>query len=407
MGLMDQLKSPTPAQLDAERRAAAAAGVDSGDLDRAYAGGTPLSPSKQGRPQSPSSPGAAAPDASSVGSSLPAGKATTPVQGQAGALVPAARGGDSNPGVEAMTALLMGGDLSRVPPEQRLKYYDKVCSDLGLNPLTKPFDFIKLDGKLVMYAAKECTAQLSRIHRVSTEIRDLKFIPEMRILLCTVRASMPAGPLGEGRFTDEVGAVPFSDKVVADAAANAHMKVSTKAKRRAILSLCGLGALDESELDTLPRAERVSDVIPNRAEYPTPSQANPPNRPQSVQQKPQTIETEVNNVECVPPAISEKRPPVPVAAPVGDTAPAAAPVHGGISSAVATAGSVPRNPADDFRWEEKECRQRLIAEIKSRFPGIARPNLVQIAENYKHAGSWKVILRNLDDIAAAEAAKNS
>ena len=41
-----------------------------------------------------------------------------------------------------------------------------------------------------------------------------------------------------------------------DTLANALMKASTKAKRRATLSICGLGVLDESEIETIPGAIR-------------------------------------------------------------------------------------------------------------------------------------------------------
>jgi hypothetical protein len=35
---------------------------------------------------------------------------------------------------------LVQGDLAALDPEQRVNYYLKVCSSLGLNPYTKPFD---------------------------------------------------------------------------------------------------------------------------------------------------------------------------------------------------------------------------------------------------------------------------
>jgi hypothetical protein len=41
-----------------------------------------------------------------------------------------------------------------------------------------------------------------------------------------------------------------------DALANAMMKSSTKAKRRLTLSLCSVGLLDETELETIPGAQK-------------------------------------------------------------------------------------------------------------------------------------------------------
>ncbi|MFM1889700.1 MAG: hypothetical protein RLZZ565_457, partial [Planctomycetota bacterium] len=56
--------------------------------------------------------------------------------------------------------VLISGDLSRLTAEQRNIYYKSVCDSLGLNPLTRPFDYITLNGKLTLYARKDCTDQL-------------------------------------------------------------------------------------------------------------------------------------------------------------------------------------------------------------------------------------------------------
>ena len=42
-----------------------------------------------------------------------------------------------------------------------------------------------------------------------------------------------------------------------EAKANAVMKAETKAKRRVTLSICGMGWVDESEIDSIPNARRV------------------------------------------------------------------------------------------------------------------------------------------------------
>ena len=43
---------------------------------------------------------------------------------------------------------MMAGDLALLTAGERLSYYGKVCESLGLNPLTKPFQYIRLNGKL-------------------------------------------------------------------------------------------------------------------------------------------------------------------------------------------------------------------------------------------------------------------
>ena len=46
-----------------------------------------------------------------------------------------------------------------------------------------------------------------------------------------------------------------------EALANAYMKAETKAKRRVTLSICGLGMLDETEVETIPDAKQVTDTV--------------------------------------------------------------------------------------------------------------------------------------------------
>ena len=46
--------------------------------------------------------------------------------------------------------VLIQGDLSGLTEEERMAFYGNVCRSLGLNPLTQPFAFLKLSGKLVL-----------------------------------------------------------------------------------------------------------------------------------------------------------------------------------------------------------------------------------------------------------------
>jgi len=48
---------------------------------------------------------------------------------------------------QVLDAVAVGGDLSGLTVAQRLAYYKAVCQSLGLNPLTKPFEYLTLNGK--------------------------------------------------------------------------------------------------------------------------------------------------------------------------------------------------------------------------------------------------------------------
>lgn len=145
----------------------------------------------------------------------------------------------SNMTAATVEAVLLGGDLSKLTPEQRLSYYQAVTKSLGLNPLTKPFDFITLNGKLTLYAKRDCTDQLRSLRNISITITDRSVLGDVYIV--TARASTP-----DGRTDESTGAVSIKG-LAGDALANAYMKAETKAKRRVTLSIAGLGMLDETE----------------------------------------------------------------------------------------------------------------------------------------------------------------
>lgn len=142
-----------------------------------------------------------------------------------------------------LESVLIQGDLAHLKPEERVMYYKNVCQSVGLNPLTKPFDYITLNGKLTLYAKKDATDQLRNRDGVSITALDSKTVND--IYLVTAHASR-----ADGRTDASTGAVNIAG-LKGDALANALMKAETKAKRRVTLSICGLGLLDETEIETI------------------------------------------------------------------------------------------------------------------------------------------------------------
>lgn len=148
--------------------------------------------------------------------------------------------------------VLIGGDLAKLTPEQRVNYYNRVCESMGLNPMTKPFDYLNLNGKTVLYANRTCSDQLRSIKGVSIFKVDEQEIDGLYIV--TVYAQTK-----DGRQDADKGAVNIAN-LKGEARANAILKAVTKAKRRVTLSICGLGWLDETEVETIPGAYRVVDT---------------------------------------------------------------------------------------------------------------------------------------------------
>lgn len=169
---------------------------------------------------------------------------------------------DSNAG--ALESVLINGDLANLNEGQRVSYYHQVCDSLGLNPLTKPFEYLKLNGKLLLYARKDCTEQLRRLNGVSITIAAREEVAGCYVV--TARASDKSG-----RCDESIGAVPI-EGLKGESRANALMKAETKAKRRVTLSISGLGMLDETEVDSIPGAQRTFN---GRAAAPTESTPAP------------------------------------------------------------------------------------------------------------------------------------
>lgn len=178
-----------------------------------------------------------------------------------------------------ITRVLVQGDLSKLSEKQRVEYFDAVCDSLGLNKLTQPFEFVNLKGKLKLYATKNCTDQLRRLRGVSIQITATEVLGE--VLCVRVRATDK-----DGRFDEDEGITTIGN-LKGDDLANARMKAITKAKRRVTLSLCGLGMLDESELETIPGAAVVVRPEPRPAPQPEAPKAIADQAPTTPQPAPQ------------------------------------------------------------------------------------------------------------------------
>ncbi len=153
---------------------------------------------------------------------------------------------------EAVEQLLATGDLKQLTTAQRITYYKARCAAANLDPRCRPFEFIEMKAregsapKLVLYAKKECAEQLNGLHGISHAISGSVMNEKEGLYEVTVQASMNGG-----RTTFDMGVVNVKG-LSGELLANAKMKAVTKAKRRATLSLCGLGdVIDESELDTV------------------------------------------------------------------------------------------------------------------------------------------------------------
>jgi len=228
--------------------------------------------------------------------------------------------------------VLLQGDLGKLSNEDQTKYVLGLCRSLGLNPLTQPFQWIVLDGKLTLYARKNCTDQLRAIHNidirpVSAGALEIGGQQYADVYTVTVQAVLPTG-----RTDIEVGAVSIRGLSGLDLA-NAVMRASTKAKRRATLSISGLSFLDESELDSVrfampERSDEVRRVQPPPALTPPTPKTFTPSGSSSAPAAPvpvQAVATAV--IPATKPPIEEVAPPNPAPPPAATIVSTTTPVQ--------------------------------------------------------------------------------
>lgn len=151
---------------------------------------------------------------------------------------------------EILEKVVVGGDLSQLNAAQKLAWYNYRCEQAGLSPVNQPFQYIVLNGRLTLYATKAATDQLRANNNISVQI--IYAAQEGEMFRVVARATDAAG-----RQDEDVAVVKLPPSG-SEAHANAIMKAYTKAKRRVTLSICGLGMLDETEIEGFPETRIVS-----------------------------------------------------------------------------------------------------------------------------------------------------
>jgi hypothetical protein len=150
-----------------------------------------------------------------------------------------ALGAEDIEAIEAKVSI-SGGDLRILEPAERVRYYRYLCAKLDLDPTFAPIQFVELDGKLRPYITRAGAEMLRAKHGVSTAI--LRSEIQGNLFIVLVRATTP-----DGRSEESVAVADLREKRGNDLG-NACLFAETKAKRRATLSLLGLGYfLDETE----------------------------------------------------------------------------------------------------------------------------------------------------------------
>jgi hypothetical protein len=192
-------------------------------------------------------------------------------------------------------------DLSLLEPEQRGAYLYQLHKAMGINPLSRAFDFISVQGpggkmRTILYANRTAADQLAHIHKIESRdlykgplklgdlIRPDIYVVELQIL----KPEVGHDGLPYFRTITSVGAVTIGgmqgDKLLlnqGDALSNAYMKAHTKAWRRGVLQIMGCGFPDESEVDTIPGSSSPMTEPAPRLLTPSAEPSPPPPSPPS------------------------------------------------------------------------------------------------------------------------------
>jgi len=284
---------------------------------------------------------------------------------------------------EAIERVVSSGDLAKMDPQARVSYYWHVCTSLGLNPLTQPFSYLNLDGKIVLYARKDATEQLRRVNRVSVfnltkeEDADGTF---------TVTAF---GRLPDGREDTSTGIV-FIKGLSGQALANAKMKAETKAKRRLTLSLVGLGFLDESEVEGIGEP-----VVVDHTTGEIIAASRPASLLEAVQQQTATMVGGISEAAYVAPSPLR----VPDQLPAEQSATAA-----DEPLAIVLEPMTPEASAAIETEEEEETEEELIAEIVVAAPP-AGLTITELADLARIAGKGKLAFASALECVPADVGK--
>jgi len=154
--------------------------------------------------------------------------------------------------LEARDHIIATNDLGKLTPRQRVGLVVAICEQLKLNALSRPFELLLLDGKVVLYPTKSCTEQLGRLHQIS-----IKKVRQANVGDLHVVEVEGHRPNGQTSFASKYVSLRDGrgNPLVGQKLADAFAKAETGAKRRLVLSMVGLAGIPDA--DEVPGARRV------------------------------------------------------------------------------------------------------------------------------------------------------
>jgi len=151
----------------------------------------------------------------------------------------------------AVVHMLGTGDYSKLSDDQRAQLHLQMCTSLGVNPLTRPFEWIEFydpetrGKKLTLYPKSSLADQLSYVHRIRVRTVEEKMVGTLYKLV--LEGTMP-----DGRSETNVAYLDMVDREGKPLRGQRHgnglMKARTKCKRRLIFGMVGMSMPDRDSL---------------------------------------------------------------------------------------------------------------------------------------------------------------
>jgi hypothetical protein len=154
----------------------------------------------------------------------------------------------------ALQHILATGDLAKLSNTQRVHHYLNLCASLGLNPASRPFDWIEFydpetkSKKLTLYFNQSGAAQLRRNHQISVHVIRRDVIGgDGDEPMCVVEMGGKTPNGRDGVAIKYVSLMGYNQqrgkyRLGGQQLANAYMKAETGALRRLALSMVGLSS---------------------------------------------------------------------------------------------------------------------------------------------------------------------
>lgn len=271
----------------------------------------------------------------------------------------------------ALERVVTMGDLAALQPEERVAYYLDTCQSLGLNPRSRPFDWLLLDNRVVLYPNKSCADQLRAIHRIRIECSVPEASKDGSMLRCTAKGFMP-----DGRYDESSKYVPLTGnrqdgstyRLTGKNLANAYMKAETGAKRRVTFSLIGMAAPPQ-DLDDVQYKVLTVDGRGNIIDNPTREQRALAESPRMAQVIREPTFEDAHGQPTVYAGAADQRP-APDPGPQRREGPA--PTFRASEEDIRRWCGAWFGIVDETPWDTKEARARFVAEFTQDWPQAKR-----------------------------------